>query len=332
MIQHTKENQELIQKVINKGKKPLYQLFDNKEVDIILSETVLEQTLWRGERSKRSLQFKCDDTKQCNDLVMFFGLDAASFENKYRDSISGFEEQRIRTLHSSSLLCLLCFYGISETRSLEIDLDGHRIRFYESIFEEKNIVGEDDVRVHKSNVDVVLKGKDIKTHRDVCLFLEAKFSEYLTPGNHYNISNQVYESIYKSLNESGVLKEMGLVYKDKESDRSYSNLSSVEKHPIHYASGIKQMISHYLGVSNAIENGKYKDCDVYLGTILYHFGESIDPAGIRFKDYSEMYEKLAVGLNNLAELRFKVLNHCLTYQEVFKEFELDKKVKTFYSL
>lgn len=327
-----KQNQELIRKVIEDGHNLIYCLFNNESVGGILSCTVLEKTPWRKQQSIRSLQIKCEDTKNCADIATVFSLDAATFEDKYKKAISGFEEKRIRTLHSSSLLCLLCFYGVSDTRPIVINLDGHPIRFNESIFEEKNPVGKDEARLHESNVDVVLKGKDSTTGRNVILFLEAKFSEYLSVGNQHNISNRVYGDFYQLLKDNDILRKMGLDYKIKPSDPSYSSLSSVGKHPLHYAGGIKQMISHFIGVRNAVNSGKYNDYDVYLGTILYQFNESIDPSQSKFMDYSHVYKILAEGLNPLTESRFKVLNQCLTYQEVFKAFDLDERVKSFYSL
>ena len=92
------------------------------------------------------------------------------------------------------------------------------------------------------------------------------------------------------------------------------------------------MISHFLGVKNVADNEHSKDCEIYLGEILFKFDETIDPNGEKFKDYTGLYEILAEGLNDLAESQFKVVNKCLTYQDVFRDFNLDKAVRTFYSL
>ena len=92
------------------------------------------------------------------------------------------------------------------------------------------------------------------------------------------------------------------------------------------------MISHFLGVKNIAESGKYSDCDIYLGEILFRFNETIDPKEKKLKDYFGLYEVLAEGLNSLSESKFKVVGHCLTYQDVFRNFNLDESVHYFYSL
>lgn len=90
------------------------------------------------------------------------------------------------------------------------------------------------------------------------------------------------------------------------------------------------MVSHYLGVNNITE--KYKGREIYLGEIIYMFPESIDETNRKFEDYTKMYKILAEGLNELSDERFKIVNQCMTYQEVFKAFNLDKRVRSFYSL
>ncbi len=112
MKQTKSYNQKLIQSVIEIGPQQLYEIFNNESVERILSGVTLENTLFRGKRSQKSLSIKHMDTGQ--DLACIFGLDWKIFADKYLQATSGDgqEARRIRTLHSSSLLCLLCFYHV----------------------------------------------------------------------------------------------------------------------------------------------------------------------------------------------------------------------------
>ncbi len=333
MKQTKSYNQKLIQSVIENDPESLYEIFNNEDVERILSCVTLEKTLFQGMRSTKSLSIKYTDLGQ--DLACIFGLDWKVFADKYLQATSGYgqEARRIRTLHSSSLLCLLCFYGISEKRPLNLNLEGCQITFTSSQFEVKNPVGTDETgKEHNSNMDVVLYGKDSQNGKKVILFLESKFSEYLTWGKYSGISNHVYRKIYAQLNHNGVLERMGLKYEENPDNRAYSDLASIKGNTLHYAGGIKQMVSHFLGVKNVAAGKKYKDYDIYLGEILFRFPGSIEDAQGKFNDYDGLYKTLAEGLNQLSEDKFKVLDQCLTYQDVFKEYDIEESVRLFYSL
>ena len=333
MKQTKSYNQKLIQSVIENGPQQLYEIFNNESVERILSGVTLENTLFRGKRSQKSLSIKHMDTGQ--DLACIFGLDWKIFADKYLQATSGDgqEARRIRTLHSSSLLCLLCFYGVSEERPLNLIVEGRQVRFTSSQFEMKNPVGTDETgKEHNSNMDVVLYGKDSQNGKKVILFLESKFSEYLTWGKYSGISNHVYRKIYAQLSHNGVLERMGLKYEENPDNRAYSDLASIKGNTLHYAGGVKQMVSHFLGVKNTAAGKQFEDYDIYLGEILFKFPDSFEDANIKFKDYIQLYNTLAEGLNQLSEDKFKVQSQCLTYQDVFKEYDIEESVRLFYSL
>ena len=325
---------ELIEKAVENN--PVYSVFNNEAVHHLLAPIKIKKTIWRKkEESKRSLRFATTNTREPDDLIADFGLCPQVFPAKFKRAISGdgHEHQRIRTLHSSSLISLLCFYGISESRPLHISFEGHDMVFTDSCFEVKNPVGDDEVgNTHESNMDVVLYGNDLESGRSVVLFLESKFSEYLSWGKYRGISNRVYRKIYAQLSDGGYLERMKLKYVPLDDNGQYSELASVEGRTHHYAGGIKQMVSHFLGVMNAAGKDEYKDTDIYLGEILYRFPDSVDPHQNKFDDYTQLYGVLAEGLNAISESKFRVINRCLTYQEVFKSFDLDEAVRTFYSL
>lgn len=315
---------------------PIYSLFDRDDVKILLEGRELVQTLWRDDiRSQRSLQINTSRPEDPGDLIATFGLSPITFPDQFKMAISGggHEERKIRTLHSSSLISLLCFYGITSDNPLYLKLENHIIRFTEARFEVQNPVGTDEEgKSHYSNMDVVLRGVDTSTGNNVILFLESKFSEYLSWGKYSPISNLVYLDTYEKLINGGYLDRMGLRYDSIDMDKCYSELASKSGRTRHYAGGIKQMVSHFIGVQNAIEDKKFKGCDVYLGEILYKFPDTIDPEHKKFNDYTGLYKTLAEGLNAISEDKFKVIGNSLTYQDVFKSFNLDKSVKMYYNI
>ena len=275
------------------------------------------------------------DLRKPDDLITTFHLNPLVFPKKFERAISGSgqEYRRIRTLHSSSLISLLCFYSISEENPLTLRIENHDVKFTDSIFEEKNTIAEDNNgEKHESNMDVVLFGEDVNTGKRVVFYLESKFSEYLSWGKYRKISSRVYEKIYDDLYNGKYLERMGLKFEDTPGIPGYFDLMAIKGRTHHYAGGFKQMISHFLGVKNIAESGKYSDCDIYLGEILFRFNETIDPKEKKLKDYFGLYEVLAEGLNSLSESKFKVVGHCLTYQDVFRNFNLDESVHYFYSL
>lgn len=326
----TKQNaRDLISQKADPNKKEeynsIYQIFNNDEVYKILNNHSIVKTRWRdGESSKKSLSIECADTKDPKDLIEIFALND-KFDEKFKQAIEGDgqEHKRIRTLHSSALLSLLCFYGVSEDKPLMLEFDNRNVSFTSSEFEVRNKVAHDlNGQPHYSNIDVLLSGKD-KNGKKVKLFLESKFSEYLNWGKYSGISNEVYGCIYRKLEKA--FDQMGLTYKD-------DALCSAQGYTRHYAGGIKQMISHFIGLKNEIENGKYPDADIYLGTILYEFPEGVDNEHKKLDDYKKAYKTLAKGLNALTESKLKVLEECFTYQDIFKVYQhLDEKVKIFYS-
>ncbi len=315
---------------------PVYSLFNNTEVLKFLDGLEIEKTIWRDDiESERSLRLATKAPKKPDDLIHSFNLNPKLFPAKFKKAIGGDgqEYRRIRTLHSSSLISLLCFYGVSEAKPLTISIDGRNVEFTESSFEEKNTIGPDaDGKPHESNMDVFLKGRDKETGRAVVLFLESKFSEYLSWGKHSDISNFVYWKTYAQLFNGGYLDRMGLKYESTDNNDTYSELASIKGYTRHYAGGIKQMVSHFLGVKNVAAEDKYKDCDIYLGEILFKFPETVDPKHIKFNDYNRLYGILAEGLNAISESKFKIVGQCFTYQDVFKSFDLDETVRLFYSL
>ena len=131
--------------------------------------------------SEWSKSFKCEDGEDVFGTIQrIFGINESArglFEAA--TSGDGNEKSRILTLHSSSLLAFLCFNGVANH---PITIDG--IVYDEVMFEVKNDVI--DASLGKpSNIDVLLMGDN----RKKLLFLESKFTEYLS-GGKVTLSNR----------------------------------------------------------------------------------------------------------------------------------------------
>lgn len=307
---------------------------------------VFEKTKWHGKPSDNSFLFVIGECDKCETLSDIFDVrDQSLFKKKYNQAINKncknknctdkkqiSEEGNINRLHSSSLAALLFFYGIDEQHQIKLELqtDGekHEYTFYDSYFEVKTIVFKNH---RPSNMDVVLEGHD-ENGLSVLLFLESKFSEYLNGGNKSDISMK-YWNMYQQLGLfDGSMDEIIA------SGSTSIELKGTEN--VHYCEGIKQMISHYMGVSNYAEHGdealvensqiKGKHPDVILlGEILFKFDEKVDPKG-KYGIYAEDYRKLARTINEKNQLKkLRVLKDVLCYQEIENK-ALDLRVKRFY--
>lgn len=268
-------------------------------------------------------------------LCELFGIvDKDLFEKKYHQAVSGDgqEWKRITTLHSSSLLTLLCFYSVSEDHPLEYK----NYRFTESLFEVKTPV----VGTRNSNMDVVLRGKNLSNGKDVTLFLESKFSEYLNSGKYKGINADAYRKTYRQL---GLLENQSvigpLVFKEEDGD----GITIASEERGYYCGGIKQMLSHFIGVSHyrndgasaTIEKQSFKwqdDEEVLLCEILYELPDDVDTCN-KFGKYADTYQKLAEIINN-KQNSFRMADNILTYQKLFSKgkFIKEETVRKFYSL
>ena len=315
---------------------PLYKWFgENNMVKSLVKEQKLYKT-WShvykvySENSCAFADLKNPTEENIKSIIKeTFGITSNCFGKKFHEAISGDgqELQKIAVLHSSSLIALLCFYRVNE-QPLTMTIDGIECTFTKSYLECKN---EIENNPHPSNIDVVLTGKNAK-NESVILFLESKFSEYLTGGKKDEIKGYVYDEIYEAIGQLDNLKIQ------KENDMwSISSNSNTQ----HYCDGIKQMISHYLGVTNGFKKGHWGLSDtfncadyqkVYLGEILFHFDDDIDNG--KYDDYNALYRQLSSKLNAISkDNKLTVLPNVLSYQEIFSNsLLLDDKVKDFYCL
>lgn len=264
----------------------------------------LKTNYWQGKPSKWSLSF---DGHCMKDI---FNIQDPSFCMKFAQAISGDgqEAEKITTIHSSSLVSLLVFFGVSEKNPIRLKLGSDVNTFKRCEFEVKNEVDID--KGNYSNIDVALYGDD------VVLFLESKFSEYLSPSPYEVKPTDYYNIMYSRLEDD--LKQaqvaIGLNKKGKQV------LARTGKESI-YCEGLKQMISHYLGVTTEIKRGRedLAGKKVYLGEVLFDFGEKVSSASKKLTSYRRAYDCLREGLQRCANEdcagRLQVLP-LITYQEL----------------
>lgn len=301
---------------------------------------VIHRTPWKDQSSDWSRQFCIPECETTSEFIKnVFGINCEDWKDKYEQVVSGAgkEGYKITTLHSSSLLVLLCFSNVSRSNCLKI---GGKI--YNKVrFEVKNNVFD-----NPSNIDIVLQNDETGD----LLFLESKFTEYLSPDN--NAFAKKYFNFYVKILPmiKGLPLQMvyprkyrgvdGMGLKPTSEKRLYSHL---------YMDGIKQCFSHIIGICQGpAENEKFKwgknsSGGIRFGSILYKI------SGDSFRSYKNFYSRtigkidsniLRETFDNLKEIdnnfadRIEILPDILTYQNLVKENPnwLDENVKIFYDL
>ena len=260
-----------------------------------------------------------------------------TFAKKFQMACSGTgdELKKITTLHSSSLCALLFFFNVDNKKLVIPSLSEYE--FTESYFEFKNkVIG------YPSNIDVVLLGKNINTGKKVILFLESKFSEYITGTGIIKASK--IESYFKTDRYSAPIYES--IDKEEYFDfKKKDGFYNSEK----YNEGIKQMISHYYGIRNFMEKPAdnedvYKNIreygaeEIILGEILFDNFAKDNKLEEKLINYKKDYSKLADIINDEYKkdekkpenIEFKVLTESLVYSDLQEYISDFPKIKKFY--
>lgn len=256
---------------------------------------------------------------------------------------NGNEKQKILTLHSSSLLAFLCFNDIANH---PITIDGivydDGTVYNEVMFEVKNNVINNSPG--KSNIDVLLMGEN----RKKLLFLESKFTEYLS-GGKVTLSPHRYEEFYSMLTEKNNFRfSAGYLPVNSKTDKSQKTQYALYKgkKTSEYLEGIKQAFSHLLGIATGPAKKQTKGNEDYTRSLLENADE-IKFASIvfncdnkKFDDYKLLYESVFENSDVIKdtikdvlkkrELKLTIVPHLLQYQEVFQANFLHEKVREFY--
>lgn len=260
-----------------------------------------------------------------------------TFAKKFQMACSGTgdELKKITTLHSSSLCALLFFFNVDNKKLPIPSLSEYE--FIESYFEFQNKV----IR-SPSNIDVVLLGKNIKTGKKVILFLESKFSEYITGIGKRKVSKSYFKSGCPSFPIYDFIANKNIFNFNKE-----KGFCDSEK----YNEGLKQMISHYYGIrrfmkrefvddnENVYKNiREYGADEIILGEILFDNFAKNSGLTKKLDDYKSDYSKLAKIINEQYEkdetkpknIEFKVLEKSLSYSELEDYISDFPKINKFY--
>lgn len=267
-----------------------------------------------------------EEYKECllQAIKEVFGITNRSFDEKFYQAINGAgqEWRELNVFHSSSLLALLCFYNVSNDNPLSVKIEGKTCKFTTSEFEVSNTIGKNiSGKNYSSHIDVKLTGEC--EGKSVSLYLESKFSEYVNQRGKTSFSyTDDYNNIYSKL--QGKIEDLDIIIGCDKITLVQTN----NKRLARYWQGIKQMISHYLGMKNCKDKSEL----IYLGEILYDFRPYI-PNDF-FGDYEDIHKQLvdALELIEIEPQSFKVGKNILTYQGVFKNYNLDERVRELYVL
>ena len=250
---------------------------------------------------------------------------------------NGNEKQKILTLHSSSLLAFLCFNDVANN-PIKID----NTVYNEVMFEVKNNVINNSPG--KSNIDVLLMGEN----RKKLLFLESKFTEYLS-GGKVTLSPHRYEEFYSMLTEKNNFRfSAGYLPVNSKTDKSQKTQYALYKgkKTSEYLEGIKQAFSHLLGIATGPAKKQTKGNEDYTSSLLENADE-IKFASIvfncdndKFEKYKILYESVFENSEviletikevlNKREIKLTIVPKLLQYQEVFEDNYLSDKVRKFY--
>lgn len=183
-------------------------------------------------------------------------------------------------------------------------------------------------------MDVVL------TNESQVLFLESKFTEYLNTTLTYKVKPYYIRAYSDAFGEQ--LQLDNIIF-----DRTSCSWKSLNGRQ--YLEGLKQMVCHYLGIKNCIEQkaGQIASWNVdtsdsidksissksefFLGEVLFDF--SCDEFVNYKRLHSQLVQKLSPVLVN--GKRFTVINELLTYQSIFNGANarlLTQTIRNFYGL
>lgn len=350
-------------KMDGKAKNLYSALWGDFDFNSINTEIENTRNLKDSKPSRNSYCFSGEMDKHGELLMDIFGItdkEKEVFKEKFAMAVSGSGQEllKIGTLHSSSLCALLHFYNVTEvnplTLSLGTDKKQRTAEFTKSVFEFKS-----PVIINPSNMDVVLIGKDIESGEDIVLFLESKFAEYYTSASTKceGISQKYLDNKYGSdLYKDNVLTRLGL----KRNINDTKNFELVSMSEPFYIGGIKQMISHYIGIRNVLNknyfsekdpdnNSKQKEVEdviekgnggegaiVILGEIVFDrfIGDLELKPGLKCGAiYSQKYEILADEIGKLIknEKRFEILKKEMGYSLfVSNPHKMEDRIRQFY--
>ncbi len=257
---------------------------------------------------------------------------------------NGNEKDKINKAYSSSLQSLLFFSAVNAKNPITIN----KIDYTQALFEFKN-------RVIKSPscIDVVLIDKDYKNF----VFIESKLTEIPRDSNEDG-TPVIGRSYFNDSCSAGYKKALDLAQSDlngigifiedaTETSKHLRRVHKIKDYKYVYSYGIKQILSHLIGISNF----KYNRKDSTEGRL----SEELDCKDIKIT-YMELYnafpkignKEIETKIDNFKEhcnavrtlimrKEPKVVNNFLvmSYQDLYKnrgDYKISDKVVSFYHL
>lgn len=309
--------------------------------DKILKLDALNTRYRKNGKSEYSKSFNVGLTKEskAKGLKEIFGVSLSDdrWNSLFKAAVSGdgYEWRRIDTCHSSSLLALLFFCGVSQKNPIIIE----DVKYTQCFFEVKNKVFYDAPSTDKaSNVDVALYSPE----ENKLLLLESKFTEYIAHGKVF-VSNNKYSKFFCTL----VKSFPSIKIDGNKAGKNGFEILMAQGRNSKYLAGIKQMVSHIIGIATGATPD---NLDEYLR--IWNNNPSIEFRTIlfdvdskEFNNYVSLYNGVVDAINDGKVLEsalssdkyrrnFKI-GRAISYQEVMeanKGYVLPANFKGFYGL
>ena len=263
----------------------------------------------------------------------------------------GSEEKKIGTIYSSSLQSLLVFSSVSKKRPLFLKLGIETYKIIKVLFEYNN-----EVIKRPSSIDVVL----ISDKNDL-FFVESKLFEPVygsVDGKmKYTRGNQKGEiinpkvigiSYFKREEKNGYFKKLGLNFEDLDlmkinhPEEGFENkeqlkidkytIGILENNKYVYPEGIKQTLSHLIGITNFQNNKIQSNCSnelkefnaksIHFLTIVndlpcFDGDKNVDDRVRDFKDHlKHVYEIIKKKENEVSSKRI-IIHDPISYQKLY---------------
>ena len=353
-------------------------LFSTFNKDVTMSKTTIADDFITGHKGRlgstsvvsngdKSLYFLGKTSEQLRQLIIAeqykqisstFGIEEGKSEEEIKIikdrfyelvSGSGNEWMEINQLNSSALLAFLCFHQVRPDLGKTFNIKDVG-SYSDVIFEVQSPLKGKGRSRPVSNMDIVLlNGKE-------ALFLESKFTEYLKPTNTLKVSSY-YKGRYCEL--LGTKGDSFPLVKQDDIDINFNEDRWISADPI-YLEGLKQMVCHYLGISDTLKKGVTKathkcwkeifsnDMKIKLGEIIFDFsqvssqikkqerGEESNNALNNYrKAHKALCDKLRADNEKPGNPKIEILDEILTYQDVFgveNSWTLTQTTRNFYEL
>jgi len=216
---------------------------NQKEIEAVLAKKYPKERAFIGKFLLQSISSLPETKVEIDGNRIFFpesiqatfGVEGiADYEKSLIDVVtgSGQEGRKISSIESSSLLSFLFFVNVSKDNPLTINGVRYTQRFFEV---------QCKVITSPSNIDVMLVSED----ESQILCLESKFIEYIRDTSTIYRVPKSYIAAYGKINLNAYVGEVL-------QDSFFLQLPSASRNDTQkkYYGGIKQLISHYIGMTN----------------------------------------------------------------------------------